>query len=409
MNLRITSRPLSIGKKLIRSAGIAILIMLFCWVWMQVDFTLDSEAFQVKTSSLIKEALVNKDSSFADQFVFIDISGNKQLVPRPDGSGDELITNRATLDTFFQCIHQYPVYRYILCDVYFEKKLPGDSSFRETLAATPRLIIPKNETEEGIQPAVFTETEQGLTSYSISSGYHSSGDLVKYPLLRTITARSIPLMMHERITGQQSTSLMGLLWQNGQVGFNHFIPTFRIKPEHLNLDTVNKIIPLNYMIQAMTYADSTFYYNIFRDKYIVIGDFRTDSHPTVLGPMPGPLVLANIYLSVREGDNNISTWWILYVWGAFTLLTWLVFYPPGFIRKWEEKLIGTSGGILFALEEWALSALVLWLLSLISYLLFNRHLDVVVPSLLLSLFAIVIKIRSRNHTNSITQNNTAAL
>jgi hypothetical protein len=390
------------------SVGIAFLIMLFCWIWLQIIYTLDIEAFQVKTSSLIKKALTNNNSSFANEFVFIDISGNKQLVPRDDGSGDDLITNRAKLDTFFRFINKNSHYRYILCDVFFEKILPGDSAFRETLAATPRLIIPENETEEGIQPALFTETEQGLTSYSISSGYHSSSDLVKYPLLHTPSARSIPLMMHERITGQRSASLMGLLWQKGRVSFNHFIPSFRIEPEHLNIDSVNKVMPLNYLLQGMTYADSTFYDNIFRDKYIVIGDFKTDYQSTVLGPMPGPLILANIYLALREGDNNISIWWILYVWMAFTLLAYLVFFPPKKIRQWENKLIGSAGNILFALEELALSMIVLWLLSLISYLLFNKHLDVVVPSVLLSILALVIKIRNHQQKNTNTPNTFSA-
>jgi hypothetical protein len=402
--MHMPSTSPSLIKNWFISIGIALLIMLCCWIWLQINFTLDIEAFQVKTSSLIKKALTSKDTGFVNEFVFIDISGNKQLVPRDDGSGNDIITNRTQLDTFFRLINRNPCYRYILCDVFFEKALPGDSSFRDMLAATPRLIIPENETEEGIQPALFTETEQGLTSYSISSGYHASGDMIKYPLLHTPAARSIPLIMYERITGRQSASMMGLLWQNGQVGFNHFIPSFRIEPEQLNVNGVSKVIPLNYVLVEMAYADSTFFNNHFRDKYLVIGDFKTDSHSTVMGVMPGPLVLANIFLALREGDNKITIGWLLYVWGSFSLLAFLVFFSPPGIKRWEKKQIDSLGNTLFSLEEMAFSIVILWGFSLISYLWLNKHIDVVVPSVLLSVMSFATRVRDRKQKKSNKKN-----
>lgn len=390
-------KPPSFFKKLIHCICIGLLLMLFCWAWLQVPFTLDSETLPVKTSLFFNKLLLNKDSNFTGEFVFIDISGNKQLVARPDNSGDDVITHRAKLDTFFKLVNKYPGYRYILCDVLFEKALSGDSSFAEILAATPRLIIPANETEEGVQPALFTEAEQGLASYSLSSGLHASNELVKYPLLYTPNARSIPLMMHERLTGRQSASFMGLLIQKGRVGFNRFIPTIRMEQRQLANDTATNIYALNYLLLLMKSADSAYCSNFFRNKYIVIGDFVTDSHPTTQGPMCAPLLLANIYLAVREGDNIITIPWLLYVWVAFIVLAGWVFYPLKFIKKWEEKLLGSSSNILFALEELAMAAFVLWLISLGSYLFFNKHLDVVAPSIFISFFAIITKIR--NHTN----------
>lgn len=385
-------------KKLIHCICIALLLMLFCWAWLQVPFTLDTEGLPVKTAVFFKKLLFKKDSAFASEFLFIDISGNKQLVARPYNMGDDVITHRAKLDTFFQLIKKYPGYRYILCDVLFDKALPGDNSFAELLAATPRLIIPANDTDDSIQPALFTETEQGLASYSLSSGLHASDELVKYPLLYTPNARSIPLIMHERLTGRQSASFMGLLIQKGRVGFNRFIPSYRMEPN----DTMLNISPLNYLLMVLNSGDSAYNNSYFRNKYIVIGDFETDKHLTVQGPMPGALLMANIYLAIREGDNIITLPWLLYVWVAFTVLAGWVFYPLKFIKKWEEKLLGSSGNILFALEELAMAAFVLWLISLGSYLIFTKHLDVVVPSVLISLFAIIIKIRNHTHKKSNT-------
>lgn len=386
------------GKKILLRIGAclahAVFMILLCWGWMGVNYTLELEEIQIKASTLIEQALFEKRKNFAEEFVFIDISGNKSLLDREDGSGSDIITDRNKLNTFFKQINRVSkgCYKYIICDVLFDRSSIDDKQLEETLYNTPKLIIPASETDEGIQLPVFKSIQSGIASYPNSFGYASSESIIKYTLLEK-QGRSIALAVHENLVGKKCDCLLGLLFLNNKTSFNCIFPNYRIQSSHLINDSGrSRIIPLNYISNLLAKSETFFFNNLLKDKYIVIGDFVNDTHSTTLGPMSGPVILSNIYLSVREGDNLIKISWLLYVMVGFGLVSSFFLYPPEWLLRLEEWLIHSSIGVLLFIEELFMAAFLLWLVSLGSYLVCGIHLDIVVLSLYMTAFITIKKV-----------------
>jgi hypothetical protein len=187
------------------------------------------------------------------------------------------------------------------------------------------------------------------------------------------------------------------LFLNDETGFNRIIPHYRIRSSGLINDSGrSRIIPLNYICSLLAANDTLFFNKLLKDKYIVIGDFVNDTHNTISGPMSGPLILSNIYLSVREGDNLIRISWLLYVMAGFGLVSWFFLYPPGWLLRLEEWLVHSSIGVLLFIEEFFLAAFLLWLISLGSYLAFGIHLDIVILSAYMTFFITIKKVVRKN-------------
>ena len=77
-------------------------------------------------------------------------------------------------------------------------------------------------------------------------------------------------------------------------------------------------------------ADS-FYYKFLENKFIVIGNYDTDVHNSAVDKIPGPLILLNTYLSIRN-RQPVSWWWALFMIAGLSAISYLLFFkkvkPP---------------------------------------------------------------------------------
>jgi hypothetical protein len=107
----------------------AFILLGFTAWWMNTGFTYGDEQLLIKWSSILKRVVlqIDKDPPKKD-FIFINLAYEKALIPREDGLGNEVITDRDKLAQFFQIVkkHQKEI-KFTFCDVFLQGLSESDS------------------------------------------------------------------------------------------------------------------------------------------------------------------------------------------------------------------------------------------------------------------------------------------
>ena len=102
-------------------------------------------------------------------------------------------------------------------------------------------------------------------------------------------------------------------------------------------------------------------------KYILIGDFEDDIHPTFLGEIPGTLIIFNAFTSLLHKRHILSLSFLLFLFCIYFALAWLTLSHNSRF-KWICSFLGYTG--------------FLFILSIITYLAFNEIYDILITALL---------------------------
>jgi hypothetical protein len=124
--------------------------------------------------------------------------------------------------------------------------------------------------------------------------------------------------------------------------------------------------------------------DLFHDKIIVIGDFKTDVHHTVIGDIPGAVILTNAYLSLVNKDNQVTIGWVLYLISSFTFLSWLAFYYQPAIKRTIVAFTKKYPLLKYA-QKFIGYACCLYIIAIGSYLLFHVFINILVLTVYFSL------------------------
>jgi hypothetical protein len=137
------------------------------------------------------------------------------------------------------------------------------------------------------------------------------------------------------------------------------------------------------------FMDKTDFRKMFSGKLVMIGDFSTDIHETVMGPMPGVLILYNAYLTLADGDNVMKFGWLLLMIAGFTWITHRILSGKGLylLDSWKRKF--KSGWIHFMIDS-VDEILYLAILTLLSYFLFNIHISILILFIYLKISELVL-------------------
>ncbi len=373
--------------KILRSLLHSLVLVLLAVIALNLDYNFAAEEEQVKLLSNLN-AIFHTKKDYTGQFVFIDVSGSKALVPRQDEAGNYVITDRMQLATFFTLLNKQPTdYNYIVCDLLFDLPSDNDSILSQQIDATPRVVFPYSRETAGISFPVTKNAQTAYAGYKISSGLQSTPDIVKYQYLPEPGLRTIPLVLYENSRNRAAVVNAGLLWFGSQAWFNNTIFDPRISNENL-VDTAgnSKLMPLGDIINLLTHHPELLK-TLFKNKTILIGDFENDVHETYAGKMAGPLIISNLFLGLQQEDNKISGWWLLYLLVVCWLLSYLLLYPPERFEKVEACLKKTILGNL--LPDLLFCALLVFVASFFSYLIFHKHIDVVLVALYMTGFHFV--------------------
>jgi len=327
----------------------------------------------IKNTTWLKEKVLGKDKPPKDDFLFVNIAFNKELIDKLDVDGlpigNQAITDRNKLAKLFSILNKKPDnQKFILCDVLFIDDSPNDTLLAAEIQKFPNIVIPY---VQNITPKFAVN--QGLVEYTAVGDF-----FVKYKLQLDDSLKSLPLVMYEKL--HQTTMQEGNWFYSldNQTVFNNFILNLRITKGDL-LDT-NKIYPVISLSELLQLSDNDVLAQT-KNRIVVIGDFsdiKNDYHKTVVGPMPGALILLNAYLALTKRDNKVPFLLSPVLLLGFFLVSLLVFYPVNVFEKFSSLITSKIPNAKLAdyIVGFLSYATLLSIISIGCFLLFNMHLNV---------------------------------
>jgi hypothetical protein len=391
----MSNRQHSRRKLIIISILNSILMLGLAYYWLSLPRTFGDEAFFIKWSSLVRKSLLGFDDKPNPQEVlFIDVSGSKTTIPdmkafsfMPEaGYHRKVITNRAELAELFRYMEPYRQdIKFVLCDVLFEDTTAYDQQLEASMQRFGDRILAVSHLEEGkklVQPTI--DIPHGLATYR-----STSGSFLKFPILLEDSLKTIPTLMHERLDGKKYSPLGPMHTFSGRLSLPSPIVDFKIRPsdfrEGSDLSESNYAInPLGTILEAHTVMEPKEYAKFFQNKIILIGDFENDMHATPFGNSAGMLLVFNAYLTMADQQHIIRLRWIGFLFLAFLLLSYRIFADiqtskPKFITKIFNSRIGQL--IIESVDE----MVILIIVTLLSYFLFNIHINILILFIYLKL------------------------
>jgi hypothetical protein len=373
-----SSKPMAPWLKWLISIAHAFLLLLLSAFWMNSDYTYGDERMLIQWSSIFKRVVLNIDEDPPkDDYLFVNLAYEKALIPLEDGMGNEVITDRAQLARFFSILkrNRQPT-RFVLCDVFLKGRSEYDSLLEASLSGLENVVFPIHRAEDGSMETLDLKVPHAIADYRMASG-----GFVKFRLVQSDTLKTAPVYMFERLGGHNIQSNNGIYRDNGKVSLNSVIIDYQIRGHELFEQGEYPVVNLSELLML---PEEVVVQDFLKNRVILMGDFNADVHETVFGSMPGTLILLNVYLTLKDGHHLITWYWLLFIIAGYAFFTRLMLFPEddnARIRniKWVGPLLG--------------SAMYLSALSIISYLLFNIHIQVLVLTLYINLVRYVIRLR----------------
>lgn len=356
-----------------------ILLLLSSW-WMNSPHIYDNEAAIIKWSSYARSLVIQSGEKVSPgDFLFIDLSHEKALIPSKNQPGQDVITDRQKLAAFFQAIKSYhKEIKYILCDVFLSGKSPNDSTLQHAINGIPNLIFAASYDENGKAEKLNFKLNQGITDYKMSDG-----KFIKLNLFQNQKTPTLPVEMYSHLSGAKFHNKFGLNFQNDQLCFNYIIVDYKIKPYEIFKDQKYTSIRLSALLAAI--KNPKVIPQFLKDRIIIMGDFENDVHETVFGAVPGSLILLNTYLSMVDGKHLVGFWWIIFLIIIYTIFSRIMLFH---ISNYKKKRISYLGPLIK-------SAFYLSASSVLSYLIFAQHLQVAFLTIYMSTLIFIIQVYQR--------------
>lgn len=362
-------------RKLLWSMAIGMLVLLISYETMNVYWPwTGGEKMKLQICEWAKQRLRKQDtgSDMFDSVMRVNVHYDKVFaleIVDDNPKGYVSVTDHRKLLTFLRKLKEYDNYKYIMLDLYIEKEITQecDSELISLIESMDRIVVP-------IPLGGLKKIDKRLVSHAAMAKYGYTlweNDFVKYPYYSD-GVKSIPLKMYEDVTGRTISDYKLLAWDRG-IARKNVLLTYEFRelgpPYHLG-----KGILGNSLLGVKSEEGILNKPWKFEDKYILIGDFEEDCHDTFLGEMSGTAINFNAFISLRDGKHRPGLLMILVMYVIFTGLVYLTLIHSRAV----------SGGF------WNYGS---WLLvfCVIVYLLFNEVYEILVLSVVYSVFNWFIK------------------
>ena len=186
--------------------------------------------------------------------------------------------------------------------------------------------------------------------------------------------------MFEKITGRKITGSNGIFWEKSRPVLNSVVIDYQLRSHELFEQSEYPVVNLS---ELLVLPENVIVNEFLKDRIVLMGDFNNDVHETIFGPMPGTLILLNVYLTLKGNHHLLSLSWIIFIIAGYMIFSRLMLFPENDTEKirninWIGPLLG--------------SAIYLSLLSVCSYLLFNIHIQILILALYISLVRYIIRL-----------------
>ena len=422
------------------SALNAVLMTVFTFLWLNNSYILtDDEEYMIKTTSGLRSTYFKlKEKPNPEDFLFIDIAWEKQLVNEYNEEGQIIgkrpITNRKRIAEFLSYVNQTNKHKFIILDVFFKDSsdYASDSDLQKAFSKTKNILIPYHMDEHGKPDMPIFNAPVALSDYDKDD---IDNNFVKFKCLYGDSVRTTPLVMYEMLHGDKFTDhdIYGSF--KGNLALSSFILDLRIWNQNLNRitektnlsdtsETVKyEILYLSDVLYdainpSLLKPESEFTEedkakklmmpNILQEeipqhidnKIVVIGDFSdSDIHETIYGATPGPLILLNVYLALRDGDNLFNVWFILFLLGGFYFISYNCFKGKDIFATYIKRLTKRVKKLNRASFFLNFMSYILYfiLLSVLSFFLFNIHITILLLALYMEVLEKLVQyIRKKN-------------
>ena len=362
----------------------AIVLLVLTAFWMNTDYSYGDEKVLIQWSSIFKRVVLNIDEDPPrDNFLFINLAYEKALIPTEDGLGAEVITDRAKLARFFEILkrNQEQV-KFTVCDVFLKGQSENDSLLQQHVAGIPNLVFPTHQGEDGKPEQLDLNVPHAIADYRMASG-----GFLKFKLFQNDSVPTIPVYVLEKTTGRK-IARESFYWEKDKPSLNSVIIDYQIRSHELFEQGEYPMVNLS---ELLILPEEVIVNEFLKNRIVLMGDFQGDTHDTIFGSTPGTLILLNVYLTLLNDHHLISWWWVLFMLAAYALFSRLMLFPENDQSKirqinWVGPLLG--------------SMTYLSLVSIISYLLFNIHIQVLILTLYMNLIRFLIRFKQGEWSKS---------
>lgn len=301
----------------------AFLLTYICYIVGNIPYSISSGKETVKWFNTIATSLTNKDYSAPADVLAINVSYDKQLAEITDEYGMPLgvvdITDRSKLLRLLNLINKTGGYKHVICDIFLsnEYTTAADSSLFDLISKMPRISLAGN--------LDVSQIPEKIRSKAFLSGYNISineNDFVKYPLF-TSQGKSLPLHIWETETGHVLKGYDFLCYGDGGLCQKSLFLDFPVRISETYSNPTDKQW-LNMGTDILDVADMLNPEGMFKDKIILIGSVVSDDiHSTVVGDLPGVIIIYNAYKALVNGKHKVSL--------LSLIILFLLFYLTGYL------------------------------------------------------------------------------
>ena len=383
--------------RLIAGSILHAVVLVIATLWLlQQNYTYGDERFVIRWSSIIKKMVFKiDDKPPRNDLLFINTSYDNMLIDRLDDDGfqigNQVITDREKLARLFEIMrNSNSNHKYVICDIFFKDPSPYDSALNENLINLNNIIIPYHlGTDNKIDEPIFN-INKGFSDYNIIEG-----SFLKYSLMQLDSLPSLPLKMYMDLYNASFSSKGIISRMNGKPAFNTIIIDFKVRYYDINENLSQESYPYVNLGEFISLPDSVIS-NTIKDRIVMIGDLQErDIHQTLVGNMPGVIILLNIFLTLKESENLIKPLFLFILFITYFLISLDVFSEKNILeRKYIKKLSRHRVGKFFA----RLFKYIVYLIisSVIIYILYNIHINILIMAIYFKLVdSLLTKIRSR--------------
>ena len=354
-------------------AANTLVMMALTFYLMKLPWLAGDEKFLIWSTSALE--FVNREPPDSENFALINTSYDLNLIDRYDEFGfpvgNQAITDRQKLAQFLKVINtsnKKP--KYVIIDIHFVDSSAFDDELAAQLNRMDNVILSAHINEFGeLEKPLFEEVNYGISDYLIGSAFDG---IYKYQLIFNDTSKLLPLKVHEAINNVQSSKIGPFVKVGDRWTMNNFIMNYRVLQKDI-YDMEAGFNPVS--LGELLYLSEQDIQDFTVNKIVIIGDFfENDMHETVVEITSGPLILLNALLTIQNGDTVVNAWLLLLLVTAYALLSYLVFVEGDLIEKQINNIAGKK--LTRYLAGFASYFILLTMLSIITYSLFNIHINV---------------------------------
>jgi hypothetical protein len=352
--------------------------MAFSTLWLNSSFTYGDEKLLVQWSSIFKRVVLKMDEEPPKKdYLFINLAYDKALIPREEGTGKDIITDRQLLADFFQVLkkHQDSV-KYTVCDVLLKGSSDADSALQASVRGLKKIVFPAQLSDSGTAEELAIQVPSAIADYEMVNG-----GFLKFKLFQNKTVPTLPVYMYQQISGKELKQQFGWYFQGYKPVMNSLIIDYQIRTHELMDEAEYPVINLS---ELMLLPEEVIANDFLKHRFIIMGDFNNDTHETIYGSTPGTLILLNVYLSLMDGQHLISFWWWIFLLVGFTFFSRRMLFPE------PDPITHKYANLWIPLLR---SATFLSILSIVSYLIFKQHIQVLVLTLYVNVLRFIIQLK----------------